>query len=491
MNESRPQWSTPDGDVAGVSGDGVDRALGIRYAVAGRYEVPRPAGPHGGILDAVTPAPACPQNPPSTALSVGRTATRLRVDEDCQRLSVHVPAGLPADAHVPVMVWIHGGAYVSGSGDLPGFDPRKLVTEQRLVVVTVTYRLGMFGFLGDGETAPPNLGLMDIREALRWVHRNIRAFGGDPSHVTVFGQSAGADAIVALMVADGRDMLEDPAVEPLFDRAIIQSAPFGMHGDRAGMHRDMLEAAGPLSADMTVREMLDAELRATEAAQDHGLFANMPFGPQYGFDPLPPRADVDAALKAVAPRVEVLVGHTTREAALFSEPRQDAQRARRMPVVGDPLMEAITRHYTRVTYGPMKRFVDRHADGGGHGTMYKLDWGPAGSVMRSAHIVDIPLLLGDEDSYAGSPLVEGLDWAVVDADGRRLRAAWAEFARDGRLGYAGIGSSDPEAVGLKRTEPFIRFTEFGPAGTAPAGTGSTAEGSHGTEGAPTPPAGAE
>ncbi|WP_448852099.1 carboxylesterase family protein [Corynebacterium sp. 335C] len=476
MNKSRPQWSTPDGDVAGVSGDGVDRALGIRYAVGGRYEVPRPVEPHDDLLIAETPAAACPQTPPSTALAVSRTASKLRVDEDCQRLSVHVPAGLPADAGAPVMVWVHGGAYVSGSGDLPGFDPRRLVTEQRVVVVTVTYRLGMFGFLGDGDVAPANLGLMDIREALRWVRRNIGAFGGDPAKVTAFGQSAGADAIVALMVADGHDMLEGRADGPLFDRAIVQSAPFGMHGERGAMTDDMLAAAGPLSKDMPVEEMLEAEGRATEAAQDHGLFANMPFGPQYGHDPLPPRSGVDAALKEVAPRVEVLVGHTTREAALFSEFREDAQRARRMPFIGDPLMEAITRHYTRITYGPMKRFVDRHAAGGGRGATYRLDWGPAGSLVRSAHIIDIPLLLGDEDSWSGSSLIEGLDWAVVDADGRRMRAAWAEFARDGRLSDAGIGSSNPPAVGLKGSEPFIRFREFGPAGTRPAGIGKAAAG---------------
>lgn len=451
----------PDGGIVGERVDGIDRALGIRYAHGGRNEPPRPVAPHAVPFEAVTPSPACPQNPPEAALSVSRTTKRQEWDEECQRLSVHAPAGLPHDAGVPVMVWIHGGAYVSGSGDLPGFNPQRLVAEQRVIVVSVTYRLGMFGFLGDGERRPGNLGLLDIQEAFRWVRRNIAAFGGDAANVTAFGQSAGADALVALMVADGVGLADGSAGRPLFDRAIIQSAPFGMHGDRSEMTATMLDAVADLPLDAPVEDVLEYETRATAAAEPFGLYANMPFGPQYGQAPLPGRDRVEDALRAVAPHVDVLVGHTTREVALFSEPRPDAKRARRIPLVGDPLMERITRHYTKVTYAAA-RFIRRHAAGGGRGASYLLDWGPADSLFRSAHIIDIPLLLGDERSWSGAPLLEGLDWSVVDADGRRMRAAWAEFARDGSVGQAAIGSSDPSAVGLKDTEPFLRFARFSP-----------------------------
>jgi carboxylesterase type B len=90
------------------------------------------------------------------------------------------------------MVWIHGGSYVFGAGDAAIFDPRALVEEQGVIVVSVTYRLGLFGFLGGSAGRAANLGLLDIIEALRWVKRNIQAFGGAPDCVTLFGQSAGA-----------------------------------------------------------------------------------------------------------------------------------------------------------------------------------------------------------------------------------------------------------------------------------------------------------
>ena len=126
---------------------------------------------------------------------------------------------------LPVMVWLHGGSYTSGSGDLAIFDPAVLVAETRVIVVSVTYRLGLFGYLSTSTGRPANLGLLDQIEAFRWVQRNIASFGGDPGRVTAFGQSAGGDAVAHLMAT--------PDAASLFQRAIIQSAPAGDH-PRAG-----------------------------------------------------------------------------------------------------------------------------------------------------------------------------------------------------------------------------------------------------------------
>ncbi len=141
----------------------------------------------------------------------------LEVDEHCQRLTVTVPSDVGPDDRLPVMVWIHGGSYVLGGGDLPIHDAHDLVTEQRVVVVTVTYRLGVLGFLGDGGSVPANLGLLELVEALRWVQRNIAAFGGDPEASPCSGSPPGATR---------RRALDDQRRGTgTLRRAIVQSAP--------------------------------------------------------------------------------------------------------------------------------------------------------------------------------------------------------------------------------------------------------------------------
>jgi para-nitrobenzyl esterase len=112
---------------------------------------------------------------------LGTRYGELPGSEDCQNLSITVPADLAPGELLPVMVWIHGGSYTTGSGDLAIFDPAVLVAETRVVVVSVTYRLGLFGFLATHSGRPGNLGLLDQLEAFRWVQRNVAAFGGDPA----------------------------------------------------------------------------------------------------------------------------------------------------------------------------------------------------------------------------------------------------------------------------------------------------------------------
>ena len=188
--------------------------------------------------------------------------TGLRYGEgEREALDLFRPRRTPPGG-APVLVWIHGGSYTSGSGDLAIFDPARLVAENRVIVVSVTYRLGLFGFLATGNGRPANLGLLDQLEAFRWVRRNIAAFGGDPDRVTAFGQSAGGDAIAHLMAV--------PEAPALFRRAIIQSDPRlskfnplprilfhddfdeGTHGwaELIGNHDGNLDNVRPIMADL-------------------------------------------------------------------------------------------------------------------------------------------------------------------------------------------------------------------------------------------------
>lgn len=421
-----PRWDVPAGTVLGWRDDGVLRATGIRYATARRFERPVAEPPAIDPIEATSWSPACPQEPVALLdrLLLDPQGD-LRPDEDCRRVSVTLPEDAdPGDA-LPVMVWIHGGSYTAGAGDAPVFDVGPLVREQDVVVVSVTYRLGLFGYLGDGDR-PANLGLLDQIEALRWVRRNIGGFGGDPDNVTLFGQSAGGDAIAHLMIADG--------TRGLFRRAIVQSAPLGISRGRAGMSRAMAGVAKDLDPEAPAEEIVAAGPRVARRAGVSGLTAAMPFGTQYGCPPLPAESDLDDAWAAVAPDVDVLIGCTSRETALFVAAVPGIARVLAAPVVGgligDPVVAASTR---RVYADAADEFARRHRRGGGRGYRYTLDWGAPGSPFAGAHMTELPLLFGTRPSWDGAPLIAGAAWPDVASRGRELRGIWAGFARTGEV----------------------------------------------------------
>ncbi|WP_460502761.1 carboxylesterase family protein, partial [Hymenobacter agri] len=242
-----PTFSAPAGRIIGRADGPVLRVTGIRYARAARFRPPEPEPDATEPIHATTPAPACPQlADPRVDQVMGDLFAALDFDEDCLRLSITVPADVRPREKLPVVVWVHGGSYVSGAGDLALYDPATWVSEQRLVFVAVTYRLGLFGFLGT-DTTPPNLGLLDLLAALRWVQRNIGAFGGDPALVTMFGHSSGADAIAQLMLTDDAPQL--------FRRVMLHSAPLGLTRNRQAMLRAMSAAVGEIPPGATATEV--------------------------------------------------------------------------------------------------------------------------------------------------------------------------------------------------------------------------------------------
>jgi para-nitrobenzyl esterase len=213
------------GLLAGVrdAGTGVAAYLGVPFAAPPvgplRWRPPAPVPGWEGVRRADRLAAQCVQ-PGRAADSVYAEFSGVQaMSEDCLYLNVWTPA---ATAHekLPVMVWIHGGAFQQGSASNPVFV-RGDLPRQGVVLVTVAYRLGPFGFLAHPELSAEadgssgNYGLMDMAAALRWVQRNIAAFGGDPAQVTVFGQSAGAHGVIALMAS--------PEARGLFRQAIAQS----------------------------------------------------------------------------------------------------------------------------------------------------------------------------------------------------------------------------------------------------------------------------
>ena len=223
MTIDNPVVDTTYGPVCGFDDGDIKVWRGIRYAAAPvgelRWRAPQPPERWTEIADATRPGPACPQPvPPTIQLDLGAPQ-----GEDCLSLNIWAPAGTqPGDAK-PVMVWVHGGAYMLGCASQPLYRGRVLAGDGDVVVVTVNYRLGALGFLDLSSFSGPrrrfdsNLGLRDVLSALHWVHDNIAAFGGDPSRVTLFGQSAGAGIVTTLLTT--------PAASGLFSAAIAESSP--------------------------------------------------------------------------------------------------------------------------------------------------------------------------------------------------------------------------------------------------------------------------
>lgn len=215
----------PAGALAGRAQGALNVFKGVPYAEpptgAARWRAPQPKAPWRGVHDAGAFGPACVQLPRAAtsvyAYEVGP------VSEDCLTLNIWAPANASG---APVLVWIHGGSLVSGSSNEPMYDGARLAA-RGVVFVSINYRLGVLGFLAHPELSAEsplgvsgNYGLLDQIEALRWIQRNIAAFGGDPGNVTIFGESAGALSASYLLAA--------PQARDLFAKAIIQSTNFLM-----------------------------------------------------------------------------------------------------------------------------------------------------------------------------------------------------------------------------------------------------------------------
>ncbi|CAM3573039.1 carboxylesterase family protein [Halomonas sp. FME1] len=425
-----PRFTTPAGEIIGWRDRGVIRASGIRYARTQRFCPPVDEPSSTTPILATEWSPCSPQNIiPELNAALGISAQAFSSCEGELHLSVTLPEN-PSATPRPVMVWIHGGSYVFGAGDLSVFDVRPLALEQDVIVVAVTYRLGLLGFLGGYANRPANLGLLDMISALRWVNTNIAAMGGDPANVTLFGQSAGGDAAAHLMIAEG--------TEGLFQRAIIQSAPLGISRGRAKMNAKMSQKAAEVKDDAPLEELLRVQTQVAESARGFGLKAAMPFGTQYGHYPLPIEAEADAAWRRAAAKIDLFMGYTAEESALFLVMSPGLTRLRNTPLVGEALCKAMVAVTTRQVYiRDAHKFARRHTQAGGHAYLYRLDWCKGRYPFGAAHTIDLPLLLGEPSSWQHADLVKGVDEATLLEHGQRMRALWADFARTGQLPATG------------------------------------------------------
>ena len=300
---------TDSGSVRGLVAPDHVLFQGIPYAAPPvgkqRWQPPAPPQPWPGMFDASKPGPRCVQDT-SLDPDFGRVAS-----EDCLSLNVWSPTGAVG---LPVMVWIHGGAFVNGSADL--YNAQWLAAKGRIVVVTVNYRLGALGFLAHPALGQPdrlgNYGLADQQAALRWVRDNIAAFGGDPAKVTVAGESAGAMSVCDHLVA--------PESAGLFRAAILMSGPCQAQLDVAAARQPSLDYAAEVGCPDPA--LAAACLRALPAAAlDQPVYFgrigdDALSGPVTGTSVLPVDP-VTAMAEDEALTVPVLIGTTRDEFTLF------------------------------------------------------------------------------------------------------------------------------------------------------------------------------
>ena len=327
MTEFDSRVSTTSGVVKGFVRDGVKRWRAIPYARPPmgplRFRAPQPPEPWRGVRFCDEFAHCAPQDPRYTL--VGRQG-RQSMSEDCLTLNVVAPAepsDMPQDRLKPVMFFIHGGGYMFGSSATSVYDGAA-IARRGAVYVSANYRLGALGCLDLSSLSTPehpleaNLFLRDLVMALRWVRDNIAEFGGDPSNVTIFGESAGAHAVATLLAV--------PDSEGLFHQAISESPPGGLiHPAEysAEIARRLATELGADPADaaravMTARPsqlVRSLERIMTDTIRDTP--DSFGIGATYGDDYLP-RTHVDAMSRGEAHRVPLIVGSNATEASLFA-----------------------------------------------------------------------------------------------------------------------------------------------------------------------------
>lgn len=456
---------TEAGVVRGVEGAGVRAFLGVPYAKAPvgdlRWREPRPPEPWDGVRDATRLGSDCVQALGTKAI-LGGGGGLVVGSEDCLFVNVYgpVPDQVRDDnlsGPRPVMVWLHGGAFTIGSG--ANYDPSRLAAEQGRVVVTVNFRLGALGWLAhpgfaaEGEGGARNLGgnwgLMDQQAALRWVHENIGAFGGDPGDVTLFAESSGAWSACYLMAS--------PGSEGLFHRVILQSGPclepqsLNVAKDQAPGGPPFADALGcPEQGQMACLRALPAWRLARAPSLRSGINGPGSWGPVHT-DATVPISPPDAFASGRFTRVPVIVGTNTDEGRLFAVEVKDMDRYQketvwlygadgeraleRYPVGADGPAVAIAQSFTDSRFScpaeALRRLLARHVPVHGYefadaeAPFLLPDW-ISGLDMGAYHASELAYVFGTSWLFADTGRWTSEQRALSD----RMMRLWAGFGHD-------------------------------------------------------------
>lgn len=470
--QSPPADATPlatiaTGRVRGTSHDGIYVFKGIHYAGdtggANRFKPPQSPPSWQGVRDALDFGDQCPQMPPPGGNDKPDDGS-IPTSENCLVLNVWTP-GLRDGKRRPVMVWLHGGGYVVGSGAAPSTDGTHLARQGDTVIVTVNHRLNVFGYLYLGDAAGPqfadsgNLGQLDLIAALRWVHDNIAEFGGDPSQVTIFGESGGGGKV--------SNLLAMPLAQGLFQRAIMQSG-FGLTAitqQEATQTTDKLLSILKLRRDQ-VKQLQAVPVKTLQAALLK-VTGGTPLGvgpvldgrsvTRHPFSPDAPGVSADVPIIAGSNKDETTVLFPPADAfdldwaglrrhLVAALPGRDVDavitqlRALRPRATPSDLYFTVT---TELGMGTGARTVANRkaARGGAAAYLYRLEWESKanGGRLRAHHGLDVALVFNNVS--AATTVGDGVADAQRVADA--MSAAWLRFARTGNPNGPGLAYWPP------------------------------------------------
>ncbi|WP_406830686.1 carboxylesterase family protein [Pedococcus sp. KACC 23699] len=465
-----PVVNVTGGLVRGTSRDGVDAFLGLPYAApavgADRYRLPQPVVPWEGERDGSVHGPAAAQTAYPSPMDQFLPSS-VAPGDDYLNVSVWAPSDGGGD--LPVMVWIHGGAFVRGANRLDTYDGSAFARDG-VVLVSINYRLGAPGF-AVLEGAPTNLGLRDQVAALEWVRDNVAGFGGNPADVTIFGESAGGMSVATLM--------SSPAAAGLFQRAIIQSGSGAAVCSLEDARRVGVELATILGVPATAEAFAALDPAAVAAAQGalslavqsdpdpqrwgasvlRGGLGIMSLFPVVDGDLVP---DVPAARIAAgsAAGVPLLIGTTAEEMRLFlvptgvaasiTEPALPflAQRygwpagavetyAANRPAApaGDVAAAVLTDAGFRA---PSAQLATAQRGAGSSVHVYEFGWQTPTADLGACHALELPFVfdtLGEDALMAGTSAPQAL--------AEEMHRAWVDFARSGDPGWPAWAPDEP------------------------------------------------
>lgn len=375
-----------------------------------RHQLPEPPVDSNEHFSATELGNNCPQLPSRLAFVNGTWDSPTKYDEQhCGVLSVYTPETVAPNVR-PVIVWIHGGAFMSGGSQLQNYSGTKLAQDADAVVVCINYRLGAFGFLYDEKRSldkGPELpaGVSDVVAAFEWVRANVQAFGGDPSNITSMGQSAGAYLTQTLLT-----------IRPdLFHKAIIQSSPAGLAtlpSDATKVRKDFVASVPPDASPESapIETFLQALGKAT-AANAHLL---APWAPTTstvpGFFETGQKPD----------KKHILIGWTATDGLAFSH----------MASPKSPIPELDNKLTDKIFRQPSISLAEKFQADGHAVTRFELNWAPTGFDFGPTHCIDLPLVFGF-DVWSRSPMCTEENRGEWEIRGKRWRKALGDFVKNG------------------------------------------------------------
>lgn len=413
MTNHTVSTTTRQGKVIGQHSGQTNVFRAIPYAAPPvgplRFAPPSPPAAYTE-LDCTKSGPLAPQLPSRLEDVMG--PLNQPQSEDCLHLTIWTPA---LDKRKrPVVIWLHGGAWQSGGGAPDWYSGEKLAALGDIVVVAPNYRLAALGWLYV-PGMPANLGLLDQEAAIQWVAENIESFGGDPSAITLMGQSAGGSCIAGLL-----------SREPLFSRAILQSASLGRGfrpaHEAALLGQKVLEAAGARNLEqaraLPYHELLQAQRApAVLEALKSDEIGRALFCPVIDGETI--TGSIEEIRQSSAGKADILIGYTRNEMAAFPNVQiNDASQA-----AGDQVFGAASRDWAQAA-----------REQGRSAWVYRFDHAPT-QRYGACHCIELPFVFGTLDAFAAAPMLAGTTAEDAARLTSRIQSNWITFIRDGSVDW--------------------------------------------------------